>query len=47
MNNILINDLTNKEQMMNLIPKRGNLSASGLDGITFPFLKLERDSAQD
>jgi hypothetical protein len=32
-------------QMINLIKKRGNLSALGLDGITFPFLKLEKEAA--
>jgi hypothetical protein len=46
-NDILLNDLTNKDQMMKLISKRGNLSAPGLDGITFPFLKLEKESAAE
>jgi hypothetical protein len=31
--------------MVRLNSKRGNLSAPGLDGITFPFLKLEKESA--
>jgi hypothetical protein len=47
MNDILLYDLTDKEKMMALISKRGNLSAPGLDGITFPFLKLEKESAAD
>jgi hypothetical protein len=33
--------------MMKLISKRGNLSAPGLDGITFPFIKLEKESAAE
>jgi hypothetical protein len=32
---------------MKLISKRGNLSAPGLDGITFPFIKLEKESAAE
>jgi hypothetical protein len=47
MNDILINDLTDKEQMMKLMAKRGNLSRQGLDGIIFPFLRLERESATE
>jgi hypothetical protein len=31
--------------MIRLISKRGNQSAPGLDGITFPFLKREKESA--
>jgi hypothetical protein len=31
--------------MINLFKKRGNLSSPGLDGITFPFLKLEKEAA--
>jgi hypothetical protein len=30
--------------MVRLVSKRGDLSAPGLDDITFPFLKLEKDS---
>jgi hypothetical protein len=37
--------LLDLEAMVPLISKRGNLSAPGLYGITFPFLKLEKDSA--
>jgi hypothetical protein len=47
MNDILLNDLTDKEKTIALISKRGNLSAPGLDGITFPFLKLEKESATE
>jgi hypothetical protein len=43
----LLNDLTDKEKMIALISKRGNLSAPGLDGITFPFRKLEKESAAE
>jgi hypothetical protein len=38
-------DLPNKEQMIIMISKRGNLSAQGLDWINFPFLILEKKSA--
>jgi hypothetical protein len=41
----VIMQLLDLETMIALISKRGNLSAPGLDGITFPFLKLEKDSA--
>jgi hypothetical protein len=34
-----------QEKLISLIKKRGNLSAPGLDGITFPFLKLEKEAA--
>jgi hypothetical protein len=44
MNDILINELANKEQMMKLIAKKGILSAPGINGMTFPFLKLEKES---
>jgi hypothetical protein len=37
--------LLDLEAMVALISKRGNLTAPGLDGIIFPFLKLEKDSA--
>jgi energy-converting hydrogenase Eha subunit C len=33
--------------MIELISKRDNLSAPGLDGITFPYLKLEKESAAE
>jgi hypothetical protein len=46
-NDILLTDLTNKDQMIKLISKRGNLSAPGLDGITFHFIKLEKESAAE
>jgi hypothetical protein len=45
MNKEMLEDLFSVEKMMALISKRGNLSAPGLDGITFPFLKLEKESA--
>jgi hypothetical protein len=41
-----MNNLRNKEQMMKLISKRGNLSSQSLNGIIFPFIKLEKESAQ-
>jgi hypothetical protein len=43
----MLEDLFSVEKMMMLISKRGNLSAPGLDGITFPFLKLEKESAAE
>jgi hypothetical protein len=45
MNEQIIMELLNKEKLMELIKKRGNQSAPGLDGITFPFLKLEKEAA--
>jgi hypothetical protein len=45
MNEQIIMELLNKDKLMDLIRKRGNQSAPGLDGITFPFLKLEREAA--
>jgi hypothetical protein len=42
MNEQIIMELLNKEKLMDLIKKRGNQSAPGLDGIIFPFLKLEK-----
>jgi hypothetical protein len=45
MNKRVIMPLLNIEAMVRLISKRGNLSALGLDGIIFPFLKLEKESA--
>jgi hypothetical protein len=45
MNERVIMQLLDLEAMVRLISKRGNLSAPGLDGITFPFLKLEKESA--
>jgi hypothetical protein len=47
MNDILLHDLTDKEKMIALIRMRGNLSAPGSDGLTFPFLKLEKESAAE
>jgi hypothetical protein len=41
----IIMDLMDQTKMMNLIKKRVNLSAPGLEGITFPFLKLEKEAA--
>jgi hypothetical protein len=35
------------KQIINLIKKRGNLSAPGLDGITFPFSKLEKEAVEN
>jgi hypothetical protein len=40
MNKEMLDDLFSVEKMMALISKRGNLSAPGLNGITFSFLKL-------
>jgi hypothetical protein len=37
----MIMEILNKEKFMELIKKRVNKSAPGLDGITFPLLKLE------
>jgi hypothetical protein len=45
LNQRVIMQLLDLEAMVALISKRGNLSTTGLDGITFPFLKLEKDSA--
>jgi hypothetical protein len=45
MNEQIIMELLNKEKLMDLIKKRGNQSPPGLDGITFPFLKLEKEAA--
>jgi hypothetical protein len=45
LNETVIMQLLNLEAMVAHISKRGNLSAPGLDGITFPFLKLDKDSA--
>jgi hypothetical protein len=36
-------DLTDFTKMKELLRTRGNLSAPGLDGITNPLLKLERE----
>jgi hypothetical protein len=47
MNKEMLDDLFNVEKMIALISKRGNLSAPRLDGITFPFLKLEKESAAE
>jgi hypothetical protein len=45
MNEQIIMELLNKDKLTELIKKRGNQSAPGLDGITFPFLKLEREAS--
>jgi hypothetical protein len=45
LNERVIMQLPDLEAMVALISKRGNLSAPGLYGITFPILKLEKDSA--
>jgi hypothetical protein len=37
MNEQMIMEILNKEKLMELIKKRGNQSAPGLDGITFLF----------
>jgi hypothetical protein len=47
MNKDRLDDLFNVEKMTALISKRGNLSAPEQDGITFPFLKLEKESAAE
>jgi hypothetical protein len=38
LNEAVIMQLLDLDAMVDLISKRGNLSAPGLDGITFPFL---------
>jgi hypothetical protein len=45
MNERDIMQLLDLEAMVRLISKRDNQSAPGLDGIAFPFLKLEKESA--
>jgi hypothetical protein len=45
LNDEIIQDLMDQEKLISLIKKRGNLSAPGLDEITFPFLKLEKEAA--
>jgi hypothetical protein len=45
LNDEIIQDLMDQEKLICLIKKRGNFSAPGLDGITFPFLKLEKEAA--
>jgi hypothetical protein len=45
MNKEMLDHLFNVEKMIALISKSGNLSAPRLDGITFPFKKLEKESA--
>jgi hypothetical protein len=43
----MLNELLNKENMKKAIVRKGNLSASGLDKLTFPILKYEKDDAAD
>jgi hypothetical protein len=45
LNERVIMQLLDLEAMVELIYKRGNLSAPGLDDITFSFLKLGKESA--
>jgi hypothetical protein len=44
MNEPMIMEILNKEKLMDLIKKSEKQSAPGLDGITFPFLKLEQEA---
>jgi hypothetical protein len=47
MNREMLYDLLNVKKMVVLISKRSILSSPGLDGITFPFLKLEKEFAAE
>jgi hypothetical protein len=42
-----VGELFNLQIMKDLIKTRGNLSAPGLDKLTNPIVKLERDSAAE
>ena len=42
-----VGELFNLQKIKDLIRTRGNLSASGLDKLTNPIFKLERDSAAE
>jgi hypothetical protein len=41
------NELLNKEKMREAITRKGNLSASGLDKLTYLVLKYEKDDVAD
>jgi hypothetical protein len=43
----IIIELFNLQKMKDLLRTRGNLSAPGMDKLTNPILKLERDSAAE
>jgi ABC-type thiamine transport system substrate-binding protein len=43
----MLKDLLNKEKKKKAITMKGNLSAPGLDGLTFPILKYEKDGAAE
>jgi hypothetical protein len=43
----MMNELLNKKKMKEAITRKGNLSASGLDKLTYIILKYEKDDAAD
>ncbi|GMO20754.1 MAG: hypothetical protein Ta2E_11930 [Mycoplasmoidaceae bacterium] len=42
--NEMMDELFNREKMLQLIKSRGNLSAPGLDNLTNPILKLDYEN---
>jgi hypothetical protein len=45
--NDMLKELLNKKKMLEAISKKGNLSAPGLDKLTYPILKYEKDDAAE
>jgi hypothetical protein len=45
--NDMLKELLNKKKMIEAISKKGNLSAPGLDKLTYPILKYEKDDAAE
>jgi hypothetical protein len=43
----MLKELLNKAKMKDAIVKKGNLSAPGLDKLTYPILKYEKDNAAE
>jgi hypothetical protein len=43
----MLSELSNKNKMKKAITKKGNLSASGLDKLTYPIMKYENDNADE
>jgi hypothetical protein len=43
----MMKELLNKNKMRDAITKKGNLSAPGLDKLTYPILKYEKDDAAE
>jgi hypothetical protein len=45
--NDMLKDLLDKNKMKNAITKKGNMSAPGLDKLTYPIFKYEKEDAAE